>query len=77
MTNAADEKAAAELKDEQATRRQVEERMSKIEQELRDATPKCDLLEEENKAKAAKLTKALQDAQEARSESRAARKELQ
>ena len=76
MSDAAAEKPAADLKDEQTNRRQFEERVSKIEQELKDATRKCELLEEENKAKAAELTKALQDAQEARSESRAAREEL-
>ena len=76
MSDVAIEKAAANLKDEQATQRQFEERVSEIEQELKDATRKCELLEEENKAKAAQLSKALQDAQEARSESHAAREEL-
>ena len=69
MSDAAAEKAAADLKDEQATRRQFEERVSKIEQELNEATRKCELLEEGNKVKATELAKALQDAQEARSES--------
>ena len=76
MSDAAAEKVAADLKDEQATRRQFEERVSKVEHELKDVTRKCELLEEENKAKAAELAKALQDAQEARSESRTAREEL-
>ena len=76
VSNAAADKAAADLKAEQATRRQFEERVSKIEQELKDATHKCELLEEDNKAKATKLAKAIQDAQEARSESHAAREEL-
>ena len=76
MSDAPAEKVVADLKDEQATRRQFEERVSKIEQELKDATRKCELLEEGNKAKVAELAKALQDAQEARSESRAAREDL-
>ena len=63
-------------KAEQATRRQFEERVSKVEQELKYATRKCELLEEDNKAKVVELAKALQDAQEARSESPAAREEL-
>ena len=76
MSNAAAEKAAADLKDEQATPQQFEDRVSKIKQELKDATHKCKLLEEENKVKATELTKALQDTQEARSESTADREEL-
>ena len=76
MSNAAVDKAAIDLKAEQATRRQFEERVSKMEQELKDATRRCESLEEENKAKAAELTKALQEAQEARSESRAAHEEI-
>ena len=77
MSNAAIDKAAADLKAKQATRCQVEERVSVIEQELKDAARKCKSLEEENKAKATDLTKALEEAKEARSESRAAREEVQ
>ena len=44
--------------------------------ELKDVTGKCKSLEEDNKAKAAELDKALQKAREARSESRAAREEI-
>ena len=62
VSNAAADKAAVDLKAEQATRRQVKERVSVVEQELKDATRKCELLEEENKSKAAELTKALQEA---------------
>ena len=76
VSNAAADKAATDLKAQQATRRQFEERVSKSEQELKNATRKCELLEEENKAKAAELAKALQEAQEARSKSRAAREEI-
>ena len=64
------------MKAEQATRRQVEERVSVVEQELKDVTRKCKSLEEENIAKATRLTKALVVAKEARSESRAAREEV-
>ena len=76
MGDAATDITAADLKAEQATRRQFEERVSKVEQELKDATRKCEHLEEENKAKVSELAKALQEAQEARSESRAAREEI-
>ena len=44
--------------------------------ELKNATSRCQVLEKENKAKAADLDKALQEAKEARSESRAAREEI-
>ena len=64
VSNVAAEKAAADLKEEHATQSQLEVHVSRIEQELKDATRKCELLEEDNKAKAAELPKALQDAQE-------------
>ena len=76
VSNAAADKAAADLKAEQATRRQVEERVSVVEQELKDAARKCKSLEEENKGKALELDKALREAKEARSESRAAREKI-
>ena len=76
MSNAAAEKVDANLKEEHATGSQYEERVSKIEQELKDATHKCEVLKEDNKVKAAELAKALQDAHEARSESRTTREEL-
>ena len=47
-----------------------------MERELKDATSRCKSLEEDNKAKAEKLDKALLEAKEARSESRAAREEI-
>ena len=59
VSNAAAKKAAADLKAEQASRRQCEERISTIERERKDATGKCKSLEEDNKAKASKLDKAL------------------
>ena len=69
-------KAAADLKAEQAARRRYEERVTEVEQALQDAANKCEALEEQNKAQAAELAKALQEAKEARSESRAAREEV-
>ena len=50
--------------------------MTEVEQKLKDTTHKCESLEEENKAKGTELAKTLQDAKEARSESRAAREEI-
>ena len=47
-----------------------------MEQELKDATSRCEALEEKSKAQAVDLTKALQEAKEARTESRAAREEI-
>ena len=67
---------AANLKAEQATRRQYEERVTEVEQELKDAARKCEALEEKNKAQAVELSKALQEAREARTESRTAREEV-
>ena len=50
--------------------------MTEVEQALQDAANKCESLEESNKAQAAELTKALQEAKEARTESRAAREDI-
>jgi hypothetical protein len=68
------DKVAADLKAEQVARRQYEERVTEVEQELKDAAGKCESLEEQNKAQAAELSKALQEAKEAQTESRAARR---
>ena len=76
MSNAAADKAAADLKAERATRHQFEERIFVVEQELKDAVRMCESLEKENKTKATELDKALQEAKDARSESRAAREEI-
>ena len=76
MSNAAVKKAVAELEAEQAARRQCEERISTMARELKDANGQCHSLEKVNKAKAAELGKALQEAREARVESRAAREEI-
>ena len=75
-SNAAAEKASAELKAEQAARRQDEEKISTMTLELEDATGRCEFLEKESKALTADLDKALQEARAARSESRAAREEV-
>ena len=76
MSNVAAKKAADELKAEQAARRQCEERMSTMARELKEATVRCEFLGKDNKAKKADLDKALQEAREARSESRATREEI-
>ena len=76
MSNVAAKKAADELKAEQATQRQCEERMSTMARELKEATVRCEFLEKDNKANTTDLDKALQEAREARSESRAAREEI-
>ena len=76
ISNVVAEKASAELKAEQAARRQCEERISKMARELKDAASRCEILEKDNKAKTADLDKALREAKEARSESRAAREEI-
>ena len=44
--------------------------------ELENATGRCEFLEKENKALTAELDKALQEAKEVRSESRASREEI-
>ena len=74
--NAAAEKACTKLKAEQAARRQCEERISTMACELKDAASRCEFLEKDNKDKTTDLEKALREAKEARSESRAAREEI-
>ena len=76
VRQAAADKAAADLEAEQVTRRKYEERVTEVEQALQDAANKCEALEESNKAQAAELTKALQEAKKARTESRVAREEI-
>jgi len=65
MSNLAAHKAAEELKTEQAVRRQCEERINTMARKLEGTTAQCKLLEKDNKAKAADLDKALQEAKEA------------
>ena len=66
MSNAAAEKVATELKVEQTSRRQCEERIYTMALELKDATSRCQVFEKDNKAKAADFDKALQEAKEVR-----------
>nr|XP_040258366.1 uncharacterized abhydrolase domain-containing protein DDB_G0269086-like [Aegilops tauschii subsp. strangulata] len=73
---AAAEKAAAELRTEQAARRQHKAQVAEVEQELKEAILKCEGLEQKASAKSSKLAKALQDAKAARVESRSAREEI-
>ena len=73
---AAADKAAAKLKTEQVARRQHEERVAEVEQELKDTTGKCEALEEKSTTQASDLAKALQEAKEARTEARCAREEI-
>ncbi|XP_037416513.1 uncharacterized protein LOC119279354 [Triticum dicoccoides] len=75
-SKAATDKAAADLEAEKVARRQYEARVTKVEQAFQDTANKCESLEESNKAQAAELTKALQEAKEARTESWAAREEI-
>ena len=74
--NVAAEKASAELKVERASQRQDEEKISTMALELKNDASRCELLEKENEAKMTELDKALQEAREAWSESRAAREEI-
>ena len=71
LSDAAAKEASVELKAEQATRRQGEEKVSTMTLSLENATGRCEFLEKENEALAAELDKARQEAKEAQSESRA------
>lgn len=75
-SKAAVDTAAKDVEAKKASRLNYEERVTKVEQALQEAATKCESLEEKDKAQAADLTKALQAAKEARSESRAAREEI-
>ena len=68
------DKVAAELKTKQAARCQPQARVAKVEQELKDAILKC--VEEKTLAQSTELSKALQEAKEARVESRSACEEI-
>ena len=76
MNKSAADKAAEDLKAEQAVRCQYEGRVTQLEQALKDAADKYKSLEEKSKAQATDLAKALKEAEEARAESRAAREEI-
>ena len=75
-SNAAALKAAEELRIEQAAHCESKERMDKLAVELKDAADRYQLLEEENRAKATDLEKALVAAKEACSKIRATKEEL-
>ena len=75
-SNAAALKAAEELRSEQAAHCESKERIAKMAIELKDAADRYQLLEEESRAKATGLEKALVAAKEARSKIRAAKEEL-
>lgn len=77
ISQATADKAATDLKAEQAARRRYEEWVTEVEQALKDTANKCESLEEKNKAQAVELAKALQGAEEAQNESRAAREEIE
>ena len=51
--------------------------MAEVDQELKDAILKCEELDEKTSAQSTELAKALQEAKEARVESRSAREEIQ
>ena len=68
--------ATADLKTEQVARRQHEERVAEVEQELKDTISKCETLEEKTSAQAAELAKALNGAKKARTESWVDREEI-
>ena len=74
-SKAAAYKVAADVQAEKVARRQYEARVTEVEQALQDAANKCESLEESDKAQVAELTKALQEAKEPRTKSRAAREE--
>ena len=75
-SDAAAEKASADLRAEQAARRQSEEKISALALELKNTASRCEYLEKENKAKMVELDKAVREASEAWSESRAAHEEI-
>ena len=76
VSQAVADKVAADLKAEQVVCHRYEERVTEVEQELKNAAGKCEALEEKNKAQLVDLAKALQEAKEAGTESRAAREEI-
>ena len=75
-SNAAALKATEDLRAEHAAHRRSEEKIAQMATELEDAANRRELLEKENRAKAAGLKKALKGAKETRSEMRGIREEL-
>ena len=75
-SNAATLKAAGELRAEQAAHCESKEKIAKMAVELKDAADRYQLLQEESRARATDLEKALVAAKEARSKIRATKEEL-
>ena len=75
-SDAAALRVVEELRAEQAAHCQSKEKIEKMAVELKDATDRYQLLEEEGRAKAMDLEKALVAAKEARSKIRATKEEL-
>ena len=75
-SNAVALKAAEELRAEKAAHCESKEKMAKMAVKLKYTTDRCQLLEEENRAKATDLEKARVAAKEARSQIRATKEEL-
>ena len=75
-SNAAALQVAEELRAEQAAHCESKEKMAKMAVKLKDTADRCQLLEEENRAKAMDLEKARVAAKEARSKIRVTKQEL-
>ena len=75
-TDAAVVKAAEELKSEQAAHCQIKKEMAEMAVELRDATDRCRLLEQEDRAAQKDLEKIIVEAKDTRSAMRAMKEEL-
>ena len=76
ISNAAALKVAKELRAEQAAHRRSKDKIAEMAVELKDAASQYGLLEKESQVKAAHLKKALDAANETRSEVRPVREEL-
>ena len=75
-SNAAALQAAEELRAEQAAHCESKEKMAKMVVKLKDTADRCQLLEEENQAKATDLEKATMATKDTRSAMRAKKEEL-
>ena len=74
--NVAALKAAEELRAEKAAHNKTKEKMAKVTVKLKDTADRCQLLEEENRAKATDLKKATMATKDTRSAMRAKKEEL-
>ena len=75
-SNAAALKAAEELRAEKAAHCESKEKMAKMAVKLKDTADRCQLLEEENRAKATHLEKATMATKDTRSAMRVKKEEL-